>query len=210
MMRPVGVTNHYSRIFTPNAQAVSNETFMAGTQVIGENVLDAVRTFGPPDLVQTTDAGHEWRWYDASGIDRDALTDDDLRVVEILVSRPKTQSGRPAAKFLQPAEAPYLEQMAADASIALETGGAKRITQAAPEVAACQWRDGVLVGRITSGAYGHTLGRSVGMGYVACADGVDAAFVERGRWELEIAIERCPARAQLESPYDPKSARVRE
>ena len=32
MMRPPGVTNHYSRIFTPNAQAVSNETFMAGTQ----------------------------------------------------------------------------------------------------------------------------------------------------------------------------------
>jgi maleate isomerase len=44
MMRPIGVTNHYSRIFTPNAQAVSNDTFMAGTQVIGENVLDAVRS----------------------------------------------------------------------------------------------------------------------------------------------------------------------
>src|SRR5262249_13925393 len=44
MMRPPGVTNHYSRIFTPNAQAVSNDTFMAGTQVIGENVLDAVRS----------------------------------------------------------------------------------------------------------------------------------------------------------------------
>jgi maleate isomerase len=44
MMRPPGVTNHYSRIFTPNAQAVSNETFMAGTQVIGENTLEAVRS----------------------------------------------------------------------------------------------------------------------------------------------------------------------
>ena len=44
MMRPIGVTNHYSRIFTPNAQAVSNDTFMAGTQVIGRNVLDAVRS----------------------------------------------------------------------------------------------------------------------------------------------------------------------
>jgi maleate isomerase len=44
MMRPIGVTNHYSRIFTPNAQAVSNETFMAGIAVIGENVLDAVRS----------------------------------------------------------------------------------------------------------------------------------------------------------------------
>jgi maleate isomerase len=44
MMRPAGVTNHYSRIFTPNAQAVSNETFMAGTEVIGQNVLEAVRS----------------------------------------------------------------------------------------------------------------------------------------------------------------------
>jgi maleate isomerase len=44
MMRPAGVTNHYSRIFTPNAKAVSNETFMAGIQVIGDNVLEAVRS----------------------------------------------------------------------------------------------------------------------------------------------------------------------
>ena len=44
MMRPPGVTNHYSRIFTPNAQAVSNESFMAGIELIGDNVLDAVRS----------------------------------------------------------------------------------------------------------------------------------------------------------------------
>ena len=44
MMRPPGVTNHYSRIFTPNAKAVSNESFMAGINVIGGNVLDAVRS----------------------------------------------------------------------------------------------------------------------------------------------------------------------
>jgi 4-methylaminobutanoate oxidase (formaldehyde-forming) len=71
------------------------------------------------------------------------------------------------------------------------------------------WRDGVLVGRITSAAYGHTLGRSVGMGYVAHPGGVDAAFVRAGRWELEIATERFPAAARLEPPYDPRSARVR-
>jgi len=41
-MRPDGVTNHYSRIYTPNAQAVSDETFMAGTLTIADNVLDAV------------------------------------------------------------------------------------------------------------------------------------------------------------------------
>jgi len=43
-MRPRGVTNHYSRIFTPNASAVSNESFRAGAEVIAGNVLDAVRS----------------------------------------------------------------------------------------------------------------------------------------------------------------------
>ena len=43
-MRPRGVTNHYSRIFTPNANAVSNESFRAGAEVIAGNVLDAVRS----------------------------------------------------------------------------------------------------------------------------------------------------------------------
>ncbi len=71
------------------------------------------------------------------------------------------------------------------------------------------WRDGALVGRITSGAYGHTLGRSVGMGYVTHPDGIDQAFLGAGRWELEIATERFPATPRLEPPYDPASARVR-
>jgi maleate isomerase len=43
-MRPVGVTNHYSRIFTPNNKALSNDTFRAGIDVIGSNVKDAVRS----------------------------------------------------------------------------------------------------------------------------------------------------------------------
>ena len=71
------------------------------------------------------------------------------------------------------------------------------------------WRDGALVGRIASGAYGHTLGRSVGLGWVADPDGVTESFVTTGRWEIEIACERRRARAQLAPPYDPKSLRVR-
>jgi 4-methylaminobutanoate oxidase (formaldehyde-forming) len=71
------------------------------------------------------------------------------------------------------------------------------------------WRDGTLVGRITSGAYGHTLGRAIGLGWVTHADGVSDRFVESGRWEVEVACERVPARAQLAPPYDPKALRVR-
>ena len=43
-MRPRGVTNHYSRIYTPNANAVSNESFRAGAETIASNVLEAVRS----------------------------------------------------------------------------------------------------------------------------------------------------------------------
>jgi maleate isomerase len=43
-MRPVGVTNHYSRIFTPNTNALSNETFRAGIDMIGSNVMDAIKS----------------------------------------------------------------------------------------------------------------------------------------------------------------------
>lgn len=48
-MRPAGVTNHYSRVFTPNAQAIDNESFMKATHVISEGVIDAI------DSVMTCD-----------------------------------------------------------------------------------------------------------------------------------------------------------
>ncbi len=53
-MRPFGVTNHYSRIFTPDTNAMSNESFIAGAKLIGDNTLDAVRsvmTCSPDHLV---------------------------------------------------------------------------------------------------------------------------------------------------------------
>lgn len=42
-MRVPGVTNHYSRIVIEDAQAISDETFMAGTLEISDNTLEAVR-----------------------------------------------------------------------------------------------------------------------------------------------------------------------
>ena len=53
-MRPAGVTNHYSRIIVDDAQAISDESFMAGTLEISRNTLDAVRgvlTCNPDFLV---------------------------------------------------------------------------------------------------------------------------------------------------------------
>jgi glycine cleavage system T protein len=71
------------------------------------------------------------------------------------------------------------------------------------------WRDGEMVGHITSGMFGHTIGRAIGLGYVGCDDGADAAFVNAGRYEIEVACERFAARVTLKPPYDPAGARIR-
>ena len=71
-------------------------------------------------------------------------------------------------------------------------------------------RDGVLVGRVTSAAYGHTIGRSIGLGYVTREDGpVTEDWLAAGRIEVEVALERLPAAASLRAPYDPGNARIR-
>lgn len=72
------------------------------------------------------------------------------------------------------------------------------------------WRDGVRVGHITSAAFGHTLGSAIGLGYVAHAAGVTAAFIGDGKFDIEIAGQRHRARATLRPPYDPSGGRVRQ
>ena len=71
------------------------------------------------------------------------------------------------------------------------------------------YRDGEIVGYLSSGNYGHALGSAIGLGYVKNPDGVDADFVNSGRYEIEVACERIPAKASLRPLYDPKSERVR-
>ncbi|MCH7478492.1 MAG: aminomethyl transferase family protein [SAR324 cluster bacterium] len=69
--------------------------------------------------------------------------------------------------------------------------------------------DGEVVGYISSGAYGFTLGRSVGMGYVRHPDGVSEELIESAPFEIEIACERYPAEASFRSFYDPEGKRVK-
>jgi len=73
------------------------------------------------------------------------------------------------------------------------------------------WRDGTLVGRTTSGWYGHTLGRAIALGYVDAGEPGAASpeWILGGRYELEIATVRYPATPSLRPPYDPTGVRVR-
>lgn len=70
-------------------------------------------------------------------------------------------------------------------------------------------RDGEIVGSIKSGAWGHRLGKSLGMGYVSLAAGVTKEWLATGTWEVEVACKRYPAKVQLEPFYDPKNERIK-
>jgi 4-methylaminobutanoate oxidase (formaldehyde-forming) len=71
------------------------------------------------------------------------------------------------------------------------------------------WADGRMVGRTTSGAYGHALGGAVALGYVHEAGGDVAGLVAGAAFEIEVAGRRVAATASLSPLYDPRSQRVR-
>lgn len=71
------------------------------------------------------------------------------------------------------------------------------------------FRDGKYVGYVQSGAYGFTLGASVGLGTVEHEEGVSKDYIESGNFEIEVAGERYPAKASIQPMYDPKGERVR-
>jgi 4-methylaminobutanoate oxidase (formaldehyde-forming) len=71
------------------------------------------------------------------------------------------------------------------------------------------YRDGVIVGRTSSGMFGHTVGAAIGMGYVTAADHIDQSLLDASSWEIEVANRRIPAVASLRSFYDPLKKRVR-
>jgi 4-methylaminobutanoate oxidase (formaldehyde-forming) len=70
-------------------------------------------------------------------------------------------------------------------------------------------QDDRIVGHLTSGGYGHTLGSAVGLGYVPCLDGESAKDLVSHRYEIEVAGWRYTARATLKPLYDPDGDRVR-
>ncbi len=73
------------------------------------------------------------------------------------------------------------------------------------------YRDGQPLGYIRAASYGHTLGGAVGLAMIASGDGasIDQAWIDRGRWEVDIAGTRYPAVASLRPLYDPTNERVK-
>ena len=64
-------------------------------------------------------------------------------------------------------------------------------------------------GFLTSGSYGHTLGASVGLGYVKSEEGVNADMLAANDWAVEVGGLRIPATPSLQALYDPKGVIMR-
>lgn len=71
------------------------------------------------------------------------------------------------------------------------------------------WRNSEPVGRITSGMFAHTIGTSVGFGYVEADEPIKLDYIKTGEWEIEIASKRYKANAGLRPLYDPKNERIK-
>jgi 4-methylaminobutanoate oxidase (formaldehyde-forming) len=70
------------------------------------------------------------------------------------------------------------------------------------------YRNGSIVGQISSGGHGYTLGQEIGLGTITADRGVDDTYLASSTFELEISMKRYPAKATLQPLYDPKSERL--
>jgi heterotetrameric sarcosine oxidase gamma subunit len=70
-------------------------------------------------------------------------------------------------------------------------------------------RNGKPLGYVRAGSYGHTLGGAVGLAMVESDAPIDAAWLNEGRWEVDIAGRLYPATVSLRPLYDPQMQRIK-
>jgi heterotetrameric sarcosine oxidase gamma subunit len=66
-----------------------------------------------------------------------------------------------------------------------------------------------VVGYLSSGMYGHSIGAAIGMGYVN-SPGLNAEKIRESDFQIEVATTRFSARASLRPLYDPDGAKMRQ
>ncbi|MBA3542499.1 MAG: FAD-dependent oxidoreductase, partial [Deltaproteobacteria bacterium] len=70
-------------------------------------------------------------------------------------------------------------------------------------------RDGKALGYVRAASYGHTLGGAVGLAMIETAEPITQAYLDAGRWEVDIADQRYPVLASLKPLYDPDNKRIK-
>jgi len=75
------------------------------------------------------------------------------------------------------------------------------------------FRDGKAQGYVRAGSYGHTLGGAVGLCMLQrnqeTDEPINKAYLESGRWEVEIAGTRYDCALSLSPMYDPKNLKIK-
>ncbi|MGR9503704.1 GcvT family protein [Rhizobium leguminosarum] len=71
------------------------------------------------------------------------------------------------------------------------------------------YRNGGIVGRTTSGAYGYTIGSSVAMGYLSVPAENWVEWLASGNFEIELAGVKHPAKCSHRPFYDPGNSRIK-
>jgi 4-methylaminobutanoate oxidase (formaldehyde-forming) len=70
-------------------------------------------------------------------------------------------------------------------------------------------RNGKNVGYVRSGSYGYTLGGAVGLFMIEADEVIDTAYIEHGKWEINIAGNIYPAQVSLKPLYDPEMKKIK-
>ncbi|MFO0554976.1 MAG: FAD-dependent oxidoreductase [Polyangiaceae bacterium] len=70
-------------------------------------------------------------------------------------------------------------------------------------------RDDKPVGYVRAASYGFTLGGAVGLAMIDAGEPLDQAYIDRGRWDVEIADKRYPVVASLRPLFDPDNKKIK-
>ena len=71
------------------------------------------------------------------------------------------------------------------------------------------YRNSERCGWLSSAGYGHTLDKSIGMGFVRSENIIDKDYVLSGDYELEVATQRVKAEVSLSPLFDPKMEKIK-
>lgn len=70
-------------------------------------------------------------------------------------------------------------------------------------------RNGKPVGYVRSGSYGYTLGGAIGLFMIETEEPIDQAYIDAGKWEIDIADKMYPAIVSLSPLYDPGMEKIK-
>lgn len=70
-------------------------------------------------------------------------------------------------------------------------------------------RNGVPVGYVRAGSYGHTLGGAVGLVMIEAGEPITLDYINQGKWEIEVAGSTFDALVSIKPLFDPENKKIK-